>query len=238
MSALPRPASADPRPPPLPPGAVQIHLAGPRLYPACLTLDDSYTSARMWQVMPRALDDAPGPTLAPADADGPFGVTLGPVRLPRAVHEPGLAQTQPPAARLAGWEAADCFLVATPTESIAPLPDPQSAIRAPQSDEVWGFIVLNALAASGIGWISELAVAPALRERGLGRQLLDAARAWALAPADQGGAGGLRALGVRLAPRNYPAIRFCRRAGFRFAGFTDYTPAGGDLRLVFLAPLE
>ena len=79
--------------------------------------------------------------------------------------------------------------------------------------EVWGYVALNAVHGAGLAWIAELAVAPAHRRRGLGRLLLDAARAWARAPVAEGGAGGLPVLMVELSPRNYPAIAFCRRQG-------------------------
>ncbi len=243
MSALPRDVEADGRPAPYPPHTVEIRLGGPSTHAACLALDDSYETGRMWQVVPRTFDEPAG--IAPGGADTALGVILQPVRLPRPLHEPGLAQLQAPAARRAVWQAADCILVALragaadEARPAGDLTDPadHSAPRISHSD-VWGFVVLNALANTHIGWISELAVTPAQRGRGVSRMLLDAARAWAVAPLEHGGGGQLRALAVRLSPRNYPAISCGRRAGFSFAGYTDYTPAGDDLRLFFLARLD
>jgi len=251
MSALPRTADPAVRRAPYPPQAVEIRLGGPSTQAACLALDDSYETGRMWQVAPRAFDEPTG--LAPGGADTALGVILQPLRLPRPLHEPGLAQLQPPAARHATWQAADCILVALRAGAAAALPPPDTADPANSTDptnsiphsafciphsDLWGFVVLNALANTHIGWISELAVAPEQRGRGVGRMLIEAARAWAAAPLEHGGGGQLRALAVRLSPRNYPAINLARHAGFQFAGYTDYTPAGGDLRLFFLARLD
>ena len=43
---------------------------------------------------------------------------------------------------------------------------------------------------------------------------------------------------IALAPKNYPAITFCRRHGFRFCGYTDLTASGGDVQLWFAYSLQ
>jgi len=217
---------------------VDIRLGGPATWPACLGLDDGYTTSRMWQAVTHSVDDPAGALAlaGPGGADTPFSVTFQPLRLPRALHEPGLFSLRRPRARTAAWRAAGCLLIAGPPRP-APPPDDPAAADAPEEPPdpiVWAFMVLNGVAGAGVTWIAELTVAAEHRGRGLGRMLVEAARAWAAAPVDQGGGGGLEALMIELSPRNYPGIAFCRREGFRFAGFTDYSLAAGDLRLFFI----
>ncbi|MDQ2807086.1 MAG: hypothetical protein M3Z04_09290, partial [Chloroflexota bacterium] len=143
MSALPRTADPSVRLAPYPAQAVEIRLGGPSTAATCLALDDSYQTGRMWQVAPRAFDDPAG--LVPGGADAPLGVILQPVRLPRPLHEPGLAQLQSPATRHAAWQAADCILVALRAGAAAAATPPadtatdndgpnlQSAVHNPQS---------------------------------------------------------------------------------------------------------
>ncbi|MGI8587864.1 MAG: GNAT family N-acetyltransferase [Chloroflexia bacterium] len=219
--------------------SVEVRLGGPRARLACLALDDGYTTARMWQAATHSSDD-PALGLASLESgtpDAPFSVSFQQVRLPRPVEVPGICGLRPPEARLAAWEAAGCLLVACP---------PQPALNPPPGDadaepdpaeipvEVWGYVSLSAVPDAHLAWVAELVVDPEHRRQGLGSTLLDAARAWAAAPVEDGGGGRLSALGLELAPRNYPAISFCRRAGFTFTGYTDYTAAGGDLRLFFV----
>jgi ribosomal protein S18 acetylase RimI-like enzyme len=226
---------------PYDPRGLAIRLAGPRAWSACLALDDGYTTSRMWQAVPRSLDDLAGGmplTTSDSAADAPFSVTFQPLRLPRPVHEPGLYTVRPPAARVAAWEAAGCMLIVGP-----PPPDPavepgEDPDPEPPPPVVWGYMACNAVPGARLGWIAELTVAAEHRRRGLGRMLLDAARAWARASVAESGGGGLTALMMELSPRNYPGIAFCRREGFRFAGYTDYTLVGGDMRLFFIRPTD
>ncbi|HMA37663.1 MAG TPA: GNAT family N-acetyltransferase [Chloroflexia bacterium] len=240
MIRAPRPGP-ERRSGPYDPRTVEIRLGGPRTYAACLAIDDGYTTGRIWQPVTRAFDDPLGGlTLAGttgAPEDQPFSITFQPLRLPRPVHDPGLYTLRAPALRTAAWEAAGCLLVVRPVPPAAAGEGPGAADPAPDAPgEVWGYVVLNAVAGARLAWIAELAVAPEHRRRGLGRLLLDAAGDWARAPVGAGGGGELGALMIELSPRNYPAIAFCRAGGFRFAGYTDYTPAGGDLRLFFIRP--
>src|SRR6476620_9919619 len=102
---------------PYDPQDLAIRLAGPRAWRACLAIDDGYTTSRMWQAVPRSLDDpAGGLALSTSGSaeDAPFSVTFQPLRLPRPVHEPGLYTLRLPAARVAAWEAAGCMLIVGP----------------------------------------------------------------------------------------------------------------------------
>jgi GNAT superfamily N-acetyltransferase len=224
------------RPRPFDPREIDIRLASAGARRSCLQIHDGYTTSRMWQPLIRAVDD-PGGALAlsgPGGEDTPFSVTFQPLRLPRPLQEPGLAGSRAPAQRAAAWAAADCMLVAGPPRPAPPPAEPDAEPEEPDDPEIWGYVALNGAPGAGLAWIAELVVALPHRRRGLGHMLVEAARAWAGAPVDQGGGGGLGALLIELSPRNYPGIAFCRHEGFGFAGYTDYTKAGGDLRLFFL----
>ena len=211
--------------------AAPVRLGGPADLAPCLAVDDSFRTAYVWQmeVHRDGAADVPG---RPADADQPLGVKFRSVRLPLTQLVPGVAATYSRHERLGRWERADALLVAGPRP---PAPDPVG--DPPPVPVVWGYALLAADRLGGLAWVHELAVGEAHRGHGLGSRLLEAAKAWAGATVEAGGAGGCRALLVDLAPKNAPAIAFCRRRGFRFCGHTDYTAVGGDIHLYFLCPL-
>jgi ribosomal protein S18 acetylase RimI-like enzyme len=62
--------------------------------------------------------------------------------------------------------------------------------------------------------ISRLAVAPALRRRGVGSALMSAAARWAAAE-------GLNGLAAHCPARSFPAVAFYTRCGFTFAGYSE-----------------
>jgi ribosomal protein S18 acetylase RimI-like enzyme len=231
------------------PTAAPVRLATEADLPLCLAIDDAYTTNRVWQMDLHHPGDpvARGPhTSGTADLDETLEVSFRPIRLPRPLTVPGEAAASP-ADRLARWRDAAALLVVGPRPvPPPPPPDPEEeespllAGRPPMLPlaEVWGYVLLRADPVDGRAWVQTLAVGPAHRQQGLGGRLLEAAKAWTLASAEEGGAGGLSALMIALAPKNYPAITFCRRRGFRFCGYADYTPAGGNLWLYFLCPLR
>jgi hypothetical protein len=59
--------------------------------------------------------------------------------------------------------------------------------------------------------------------------LLTAARRWARYNQGQ----NVRSFMLELHTRNYPAIAFCRKQGFTFCGYTDYSFSGGEVVLLF-----
>jgi GNAT superfamily N-acetyltransferase len=230
------------------PAQAPVRLGNEQDLAACLAIDDGYTTGRVWQMDLHRPDDAlAGAALPRGDLDEPLGVIFRPVRLPRPLTVPGDAAQLPPAARLARWRNAEALLVVGPRPPAPPLadepdeppPDP-AALRPPQATlpEVWGYVLLGTDRGAGQAWVRALAVGTGHRGQGLGGRLLEAAKAWARAGVEEGGAGGLAGLRIALAPRNYPAITFCRRRGFRFCGYTDTTALGGEVQLYFVCPLR
>jgi len=92
---------------------------------------------------------------------------------------------------------------------------------------ICGYIGMAHVPWQNAALIPAFAVAPAARRAGIGSQLLQAA-------IGQARADGLTMLTLSLAPKNYPATRFCQARGFRFGGYVDHYYAGGDIALFFM----
>ncbi|MEO8287742.1 MAG: GNAT family N-acetyltransferase [Chloroflexota bacterium] len=191
---------------------------------SCLALDDSYVATHTWQV--ESVRGEPG--AAPYSmqstitlGDSPLSVTFRPVKLPRARRVLGQVAASlregnevSMLGRLQQWEAADLVLVAE------------------QGSKMCGYIVVTVVPSSGIGWVNALVVANSLRRQGIGSMLLAAARRWA-----RYGQGNVRAFMLELSPKNYPAVAFCRKEGFNFCGYTDYSFSNGEIVLLFVNPV-
>ena len=78
----------------------------------------------------------------------------------------------------------------------------------------------------GAAWVRDLVVEPALRRRGIGGRLLDAARSWA-------GQQGCRRLFLETQSRNQGAIRLAQKHGYEFCGYNDHYYSTQDVALFF-----
>ena len=76
-------------------------------------------------------------------------------------------------------------------------------------------------------WITDLAVAPAWRRRGVASALLDATREWA----DE---RGHRRIFLEMQSKNQPAIRLAQKHGFEFCGYNDHYYTTQDVALFFV----
>jgi ribosomal protein S18 acetylase RimI-like enzyme len=204
---------------------VEIRTAEDADLQPCLTLDDSYVTTHTWQM--EAVRGEPGANPFQMSGnltlgDSPLSVTFRPVRLPRArkVAGPVAASLKDgdedaPLARLLKLRASDLVLVAQ------------------QGTKLCGYLALTLVPGSGIGWINSLVVANSMRRQGIGSMLLAAARRWARY--EQG--HHVRAFMLELPTKNYPAVAFCRKEGFNFCGYTDYSFSNGDVVLLFVSPV-
>jgi GNAT superfamily N-acetyltransferase len=68
-----------------------------------------------------------------------------------------------------------------------------------------------------------------MRRHGIGSMLLAAARRWAR----YGQGHNIRAFMLEVPTKNHPAVAFCRKEGFNFCGYTDYSFSNGDVVLLF-----
>jgi GNAT superfamily N-acetyltransferase len=100
-------------------------------------------------------------------------------------------------------------------------------------ERVCGYTVVSVVRGSGIGWISALVVDGPMRGRGIGSMMLAAARRWARY--NQG--VNVRSFMLELHTRNHPAVMFCKKQGFNFCGYTDYSFSNGDIVLLFASPV-
>jgi ribosomal protein S18 acetylase RimI-like enzyme len=204
---------------------VEIRAAEDEDLQSCLALDDSYTTTHTWQVEvvrgePGAMPYQLNSSVSLGDA--PLSVTFRPVKLPRARRITGAlaaaakdGNESAHIARLQSWSAADLVLMAQ------------------QGAKLCGYLVLTMVPGRGIGWISSLVVANSMRRQGLGSRLLAAARRWARY--EQG--HNIRAFMLEVSTKNYPAVAFCRKEGFNFCGYTDYSFSNGDTVLLFASPV-
>jgi ribosomal protein S18 acetylase RimI-like enzyme len=97
--------------------------------------------------------------------------------------------------------------------------------------EVRGYIDLVAEPWQKLARIANLAVDPEFRRRGLGTSLIRHARQWAWEQ-------GLRSLLAEATTKNYPALCFYRKLGFKFCGFNDEYYANRDIALFFVQKLR
>lgn len=192
---------------------------------ACLQIDDSYATTHTWQVEPMRGEPGAAPyTLSSSVTlgDSPLNVTFRPVRFPRARriagpvatlvrdgNEAGMQQ------RLRQWGMADFAQVAV------------------MDGRVCGYTMISVVRGSGIGWISSLVVDTPMRGKGIGSMMLAAARRWARY--NQG--LHVRSFMLELHTRNHPAVVFCKKEGFNFCGYTDYSFSNGDIVLLFASPV-
>lgn len=121
---------------------------------ACLSLDHSYVTERVWQM---DLDEE----------DGGLVVGFHDVRLPRPVR---VTYPRDQKALLDSWHHRDCFLVATPT-----IGEPGKT-----SSQIIGYLAMDAYEWHRVGWVADLVIAPTYRRQGIARQLLQAGIDWAL----------------------------------------------------------
>jgi ribosomal protein S18 acetylase RimI-like enzyme len=131
------------------------------------------------------------------------------VRLPRTMHVqyPGWSE-----ALLAHQQRGDLVLVAA------------------EAAEIRGYIDQETQPDQGIAWVHHLVIAHAHRRQGIGTALL----ARGLQQARQ---LGLNQVMTVVQSKNYPAIRFLGRQGFRFCGYNERFYRNRDIGLYFVRGL-
>lgn len=142
--------------------------------------------------------------------NGQISVGFRPVKLPREmrVNYPRDAQLL-----TAGWQASDAMLIADRPDGLA------------------GYATLTKRVPQATVWINDLVVAKAARRSGVAGALLKRIADW-------GRQQQLRWLVMELQTKNYPAICFCQKHGFKFCGFHDHYFANQDIALFFALALH
>jgi ribosomal protein S18 acetylase RimI-like enzyme len=128
------------------------------------------------------------------------------IRLPRSMQ---VGYPRSPDELLEHWHQEGCFLVVQNT-----------------LDEVIGFIDAQPHFAQGLLWISNLIVDKNNRRQGIGTLLLKSARRWAEQQQ-------LRRMMLEVQTKNYPAISFAQKLGFKFCGYNERYYPNGDIALFF-----
>jgi ribosomal protein S18 acetylase RimI-like enzyme len=97
--------------------------------------------------------------------------------------------------------------------------------------EVRGYVDLVARPWQRMGWAANMAVEREYRRRGIGTVLMRHASQWAREQ-------GLQAILVEATTKNYPALCFYQKLGFRFCGYCDHYYPNQDIALFFVQMLR
>jgi ribosomal protein S18 acetylase RimI-like enzyme len=97
---------------------------------------------------------------------------------------------------------------------------------AVSGDSPVGYICLAEQRPSAIAWATDLAVAPALRQQGVGSSLVLEAQAWAAEC-------GHRRIILEMQSKNEAAIRLAQKLGYEFCGYNDQYYTTQDVALFF-----
>ncbi len=97
--------------------------------------------------------------------------------------------------------------------------------------QVRGYVDVLAWPWQGVARIVNLAVDGPARRQGIGTALVQEARRWAREQ-------GAQTLLAEATTKNYPALCFYRKLGFRFCGFNDHYYANRDIALFFVLALR
>ncbi len=136
---------------------------------------------------------------------GQVAATFREVRLPRSVP---VKYPRNPFALADEWTHRDVVLVAL---------DGSSPI---------GYLCARLESASGVAWVTDLAVAPQQRRKGAGSALLTAVQAWALERRVQ-------RLILEMQSKNQAYIRLAQKFGYDFCGYNDQYYPTQDVALFF-----
>jgi len=137
--------------------------------------------------------------------EGQITVQFRPIRLPRAAR---VEYPRPPRQLADDWAQHPGLLVAE------------------HQGEAIGYISIHSLLAPHTAWVTDLAILPRLRRRGIASALLLAAQEWSRSQ-------GSRRLVLEMQPKNYPAICLAQKLGFDFCGYQDRYYANHDMAIFF-----
>jgi len=137
--------------------------------------------------------------------DGQAGAIFREICLPRAVvvHYPRPVETMADE-----WSRRTSMLVALLGESPV------------------GYLRLTDKLVPQTAWITDLAVSPAARRKGIASALVLAAQGWAIQRKDH------RAM-LEMSSKNNPAIRLAQKLGYEFCGYNDQYYLNKDIALFF-----
>lgn len=144
------------------------------------------------------------------ETESQVGVTFHTVRLPRRMRVEYPRNLEQ---LVEDWQRGEGFLVAE------------------VDGEVRGYVDLLVQPWQHMGWVANLAVDRGYRRRGIGTLLMHHAHQWSLEL-------GLRSLLAEATTKNYPALCFYQKLGFRFCGFNDHYYTNQDITLFFVRMLR
>ena len=148
--------------------------------------------------------------MAVREVDRGFTMTFQTVRLPRQMP---VQYPRDVEQLVEDWQRAEGFLVAE------------------VDGEIRGYVDLVTQRWQKLGWVTNLAVDRGHRRKGIGTALVQHARQWAW---DE----GLQMLSVETTTKNYPALSFYQKLGFKFCGFNDHYYTNQDIAVFLVQALR
>jgi ribosomal protein S18 acetylase RimI-like enzyme len=176
---------------------------------ACLALDADSQTDHVWQMDER-------------EENGGRAIRFQTVRLPRVMH---VSYPRRRDDLLAAWEGGATVLVTADRRADEAVVEPEDEPDA-APPRLLAYCQLDACSWQGAGWISQLIVDRPHRRRGIATAMIRASKLWARKE-------GLQRLLVAVQTKNYPAIRFYEKSGFKFCGFSDRYYENRDIALFF-----
>ncbi|MCL4560589.1 MAG: GNAT family N-acetyltransferase [Chloroflexi bacterium] len=137
--------------------------------------------------------------------DGSVGINFREIRLPRAVN---VDYPRLPRKLIEEWTMRSAVLVGI--LGGAPV----------------GYISLSENIAPTTAWVTDLAVSPEVRRKGIASALMIAAQEWASHRNN-------RRMIVEMQSKNQAAIRMAKKLGYEFCGYNDHYYANQDIALFF-----
>lgn len=144
------------------------------------------------------------------ETESEFTVSFPMVRLPRRMQ---VRYPRDVEQLIDDWQQGEGFLVA----------EVDGAIR--------GYVDVLVRPWEHAAWVANAAVAPNYRRQGIGTALMRHAESWAREQ-------GLETLLAETTTKNYPALCFYQKLGFKLCGFHDQYYANQDIALFFGKPVR
>jgi ribosomal protein S18 acetylase RimI-like enzyme len=181
---------------------VIVREAVPEDFRRCAEIDSSFFATHVWQMEELRPDPFAG-------TNEEIMIVFREVRLPRPRS---MARAFEPRHLVESLQASDVVFVAEDQEQIQ------------------GYVALSEQISNGVGLLNTVVVQPSLRQRGVGRKLVERAKEW-------GDARRLRQLLLETQTKNVPAVRFFQHCGFTFCGYNDHYYPKGDIAIFFYCSL-
>ena len=140
-----------------------------------------------------------------APGDGQININFREIRLPRPVS---VEYPRQPKNLLDDWSESSVLLVGVLEQNVV------------------GYISISEKKSPTTAWVTDIAVSPMARRKGIASALILAAEDWAKKK-------NIRRMILEMQSKNTPAIRMALKLGFEFCGYNDHYYSNQDIALFF-----